>query len=62
MKKLIDFLFFRWKREIIQEGSETWIKRPYGYNLGYETERYFVKYKLTNKFDGSEKIEKVYLN
>lgn len=63
MKKLIEFIFFRWKTEIIEEGCEAWIKRPYDISsLGYEVGRHFVKYKLTNKFDGSEKIKKVYLN
>jgi hypothetical protein len=45
----------------MEEGEENWqcnsiIHGDYGYT------RNFVKYKLTNKFDGSEKIKLVYLN
>jgi hypothetical protein len=60
---LYNFLFNRWTSTVIEEGIEDWSTTC---NLTGKTicnfNRSFVKYKLTNKFDQSEKIEKVYLN
>lgn len=62
MKKLYEFLFNRWKVEVIEEGwdrfkhqSVLWEDNGYFY-------KEYVKYKYTNKFDGSVKIKKKYLN
>jgi hypothetical protein len=61
--RIYEFFFKRWKEEIIERGSETWSKTQYGINLPYsEYKRNYVLYKLTNKFDSSEKIKKQYLN
>ena len=61
--RLYEFLFDRWTVSIIDEGKETWTSRPYGIDaeLKYSYTRYYVKYKLTNKFDGSVKIKKKYI-
>ena len=60
---IYNFFFNRWTSTVIEEGRETWVA---AHNItGYETRRYdrdFIKYKLTNKFDKSEKIKKVYLD
>jgi len=61
LEYIYNFLFNRWTKTIMEEGEENWqcnsiIHGDYGYT------RNFVKYKLTNKFDGSEKIKLVYLN
>lgn len=67
MKKIIEFLFFRWKKEIAGRGTEQWGSTPHanGLPLNSHTRKYtrdFVDYKYTNKFDGSTKIKRVYLN
>lgn len=63
MKKLIEFLFFRWKKEIIRQGSETWQSSSFGHNVpDSDFKRTYVDYKYTNKFDGSQKIKRKYLN
>ena len=66
MKKLFEFLFFRWKKEILERGEESWFTTTYvsGVSIG-ETNRYrrnYIDYILTNKFDGSTKIKREYLN
>lgn len=50
--------------EVVARGTEEWAQRgvlgrPFD---GSEYSRDFVDYKLTNKFDGSTKIKRVYLN
>lgn len=63
MIKLIEFLFFRWKKEIYKRGEEEWQKSYLGHNIpDSEYRRSFVDYKYTNKFDGSTKIKRKYLN
>lgn len=63
MKRFIEFLFFRWKQEIIKRGTESWSQKIMGTPItGSEYARDFVDYKLTNKFDGSTKIKRKYLN
>lgn len=63
MKTIIEFLFFRWKVTIYARGEEKWITYLYGCeSLGKEHLRNFIDYKYTNKFDGSEKIKRKYLN
>lgn len=62
MKKLYEFLFNRWKREVIEEGEDRFFNYSFGVRVGDPFYRQFVKYKLTNKFDGSVKIEKKYLD
>ena len=62
MYRIWEFFFSRWKKEIIKRGSETWISRhPYLRDLDTKFSRDYVEYKLTNKFDGSQKIKRVYL-
>lgn len=51
--RIYEFLFDRWKSEIIEQGLH---KFTGGYHRDY------VKYKLVNKFDGSIKIVMKYLN
>lgn len=63
MKRIIEFLFFRWKWEVIKRGKATFIHNLHGVNMSNsEFEREYVDYKLTNKFDGSVKIKRKYLN
>jgi hypothetical protein len=63
MKRLIEFLFFRWKKEVMSRGSEKWFQKIVGTPIiGSEYIRDFVDYKYTNKFDGSTKIKREYLN
>lgn len=64
MKKIIEFLFFRWKKEIVKRGTERWFTRSgvTGTTMGDNYSRDYVEYKYTNKFDGSTKIKRVYLN
>lgn len=64
MKRLIEFLFFRWERKVVNRGTESWfsIDATTGLRAGHNYTRDYVDYKLTNKFDGSEKIKRVYLN
>jgi len=58
MKLLIEFLLFRWKKEIHARGEESWYYPGYG----RDGIRSFIDYKYTNKFDGSTKIKRKYLN
>jgi hypothetical protein len=58
---LYNFFFNRWTSTIIEEGSGQWRCKSI-LHADYSYQRKFVKYKLTNKFDQSEKIERVYLN
>lgn len=63
MIKLIEFIFFRWKKEIHARGQDTWVRNIGGVNLTNSTyKRDFIEYKYTNKFDGSEKIKRKYIN
>jgi hypothetical protein len=67
MIKLIEFLFFRWKKEVVGRGAESWISTPVvgGVPMSGSSTRYardWVDYKYTNKFDGSTKIKRKYLN
>ena len=62
MNKIIEFLFFRWKREIHARGQETWFREGPIYGDRIEFKRSFIEYKFTNKFDGSQKIKRKYLN
>ena len=61
--RIYEFFFDRWKIEIVKRGNETWqlfmgsIPIP---NSNYG--RDYVDYKCKNKFDGSEKIVRKYLN
>lgn len=61
MKKLYriyEFLFNRWKKEIYDEGAEAWHNGA----TGRRYQKDYVRYKYTNKFDGSTKIVKEYTN
>ena len=54
-----------WKREDIEQNSETWVNRQT--RLGVEISKYdygrnFVKYKITNRYTGSVTIKKVYID
>lgn len=67
IKKIIEFLFFRWKCEVLERGDEKWsrITRSMGVILEGSQQFYYrsyIDYKYTNKFDGSIKIKRVYLN
>ncbi len=60
-----DRIFNRYRKEIIERGSETWTQR-YG-NFGVITDKFnfarqFVVYKVIDRLTGSETIEKEYLN
>lgn len=58
-----DRWFNRYRREIVEEGTELWVKRPHDCDLlKYEYQRQFVKYKIIDRVTGSERIEKEYLN
>lgn len=65
-----DRFFNRYRKEIIEEGVETWFKLYPSYYSSVvgqkipnsEYERCFVKYKIIDRLTGSEKIEKEYLN
>lgn len=61
---LWDRLFNRARREIIEEGTETWGKQhaPYIEGSTQYFSRDFVKYKIVDRLTGSEKIKKEYLN
>ena len=63
MLKLWEFLFDRWKKEILNQGIETWQTTDSitGYCIN-EYKRNYVDYRYTNKFDGSTKIKREYLN
>lgn len=62
--RLYEFLFDRWKITIEQQGIENRVKAfSTGISIpGSEFIRSFIDYKYTNKFDGSEKIVRKYLN
>jgi len=67
MKRLYEFFFSRWKREIVDRGDESWETRWRNMTTGdvvstHAYTRSFVDYKYTNKFDGSTKIKRKYLN
>jgi hypothetical protein len=60
-----DRLFNRYRKEIVNEGSEPWIHYPFGTNvdtLKISYTRYFIKYKVIDRVTGSETIEKEYFN
>jgi hypothetical protein len=60
---LWDRFFNRYRKEIVEEGVETWVKRPYDCELlKYKFNRNFVKYKIIDRVTGSEEIEIDYLN
>ncbi len=61
--RIYEFFFKRWKEEILEQGSEPWFRSINGRRIpSSEYSRNYVVYKLTNKFDSSEKIRKEYLN
>ena len=62
VQRIYEFLFNRWKKEVIEEGQDRFYNYSFGVKIGDAFYRQFVKYKLTNKFDGSVKIKKVYLD
>lgn len=67
MKKIFQFLFNRYKREVVERGSESWYSVATYWGVPIENSkrtylRDFVVYKITNTITGSEKIEKKYLN
>jgi hypothetical protein len=67
MKRLFEFLFDRWTSKVVSKGSETWERIYYENRSGLarlreDYKRDYVEYELTNKFDGSKKIVKKYLN
>lgn len=63
MMRFIEFLFFRWKCEVIERGIETWTMHSLSLpNRSIEYQRNYIDYKYTNKFDGSVKIKRKYLN
>lgn len=63
MKRLIEFLFFRWKVTVHSRGTEKWTTYLYGSDLlSHQYQRDYIEYKYTNKFDGSEKIKRKYIN
>jgi hypothetical protein len=57
MKKIIDFLFFRWEQTIEERGSETWID----YLRGNKFKKNYVIYRWKHKYVNREYLEKVYL-
>ena len=62
MIRLLEYLFNRWKKEVVKQGSETWTRHsPAGFKQ-FSYTRNYVDYKYTNKFDGSTKIKRKYLN
>ena len=63
--RLYEFLFDRWVVTIERRGLETWITRSNVYGMetaAHEYKRNFIEYRYKNKFDGSEKIVRKYLN
>lgn len=61
--RIYEFLFDRWTVSILEEGEErvyAGYDELYGFHL-YEDVK-FIRYKLTHKFNGSEKIKIKYLN
>lgn len=62
--RLYEFFFSRWKKEVIKQGRESWFHKSAvtGLQLGASYQRDFIDYKYTNKFDGSTKIKRKYLN
>ena len=65
MKRIYEFLFSRWKKEIYKRGEETWFKTCQYSGVAVPNSEYkrdYVEYKFTNKFDGSTKIKREYLN
>lgn len=62
IKRIIEFLFFRWKREVIKQGNESWGRYTPMEFKAFSYTRDYVDYKYTNKFDGSTKIKRKYLN
>lgn len=60
--RLYEFFFSRWKKEVVKQGKETWNRySPMGFHQ-FSYTRDFIDYKYTNKFDGSIKIKRKYLN
>ncbi len=58
---LWDRIFNRYRKEIAEEGSETWTN----YEIPECPRKYtrnFVKYRVIDRVTGSETIEKKYLN
>lgn len=65
--RIYEFLFSRWKMEVVDRRSETWSNTPIvgGLPIVSQATRYtrdYIDYKYTNKFDGSTKIKRKYLN
>lgn len=67
--RLYEFLFDRWTVSILEEIVEDWGYIPAGVykceqipSIIVKYKRTRVKYKLTHKFNGSEKIKIKYLN
>ncbi len=60
---LWDRFFNRYKKEIIEEGSELWERFTNGpVAPPHKFTRRFVKYKIIDRLTGSETLEKVYLS
>ncbi len=62
---LWDRWFNRYRKVILEQGSEPWIDYPYGKahpEYGVRFARNFVKYKVIDRVTGSERIEIEYLN
>jgi hypothetical protein len=62
---LWDRFFNRYRKEIVEQGRESWFRyNPYipldQYKIPYE--RNFVKYKIIDRITGSESIEMEYLS
>lgn len=61
MIKIIEFLFFRWKKEILKIGSEVVTRVGYIDNKTWNEKWDYIDYKYINKFDGSIKIKRKYI-
>ncbi len=62
---LFDRIFNRYRKEIIERGSETWTQRYGCFGVitdKYDFNRQFIVYKVIDRVTGSETIEKEYLN
>lgn len=60
--RIWDFFFNRWVSKIDSQGDASFFHTRYGVNIpGSEFKKSYVIYKLTNKFDGSEKLIRKWL-
>lgn len=65
--RIFEFFFSRWRKEVVDRGNEIWSSTPIvgGIPIVTQATRYsrdWIDYKYTNKFDGSTKIKRKYLN